>query len=127
MQSAPLLLVEDEDVVRSLLEETLRDAGFELKIAGNGVDAIAILESESETVRGLITDINLGSGPSGWEVAKRAREFIPDLPVVYVSGADAEKWPSHGVPNSTLVAKPFAPAQIVTAISALLNIADTHP
>ena len=60
MQSAPLLLVEDEDVVRSLLEETLRDAGFELKIAGNGVDAIAILESESETVRGLITDINLG-------------------------------------------------------------------
>jgi DNA-binding response OmpR family regulator len=127
MQSTLLLLVEDEDTVRSVLEETLRDGGFDLKIAGNGADALAILESDSETVRGLITDINLGSGPSGWDVAKRARELVPELPVVYMSGADAEKWASHGVPNSTIVTKPFAPAQIVTAISTLLNVTDTHP
>jgi CheY-like chemotaxis protein len=127
MQPALLLLVEDEDTVRSVLEESLRDGGFDLKLAGNGADALAILESESETVRGLITDINLGQGPSGWDVAKRARELIPDLPVVYMSGADAEKWASHGVPNSTIVAKPFAPAQIVTAISTLLNVTDSHP
>lgn len=127
MQSTLLLLVEDEDTVRSVLEETLRDGGFDLKIAGNGADALAILESDSEAVRGLITDINLGSGPSGWDVAKRARELIPELPVVYMSGADAEKWTSHGVPNSTIITKPFAPAQIVTAISTLLNVTDSHP
>lgn len=75
----------------------------------------------------MITDINLGSGPSGWEVAKRARELIPELPVVYMSGADAEKWASHGVPNGTVVTKPFAPAQIITAISTLLNVTGSHP
>ena len=127
MQATLLLLVEDEDAVRTILEETLRDGGFDLKIAGNGADALAILESDSEFVRGLITDINLGSGPSGWDVAKHARELVPELPVVYMSGSDAEKWASHGVPNSTIVTKPFAPVQIVTAISTLLNLTDTHP
>jgi len=38
-----------------------------------------------------------------------------------MSGAAADKWPSRGVPNSILLEKPFAPAQLVTAISNLLN------
>ena len=43
------------------------------------------------------------------------------FPIVYMTGAAAEQWPSHGVPNSILLGKPFAPAQLVTAISQLLN------
>jgi hypothetical protein len=38
-----------------------------------------------------------------------------------MSGGAAEQWASHGVPNSILLTKPFAPAQLVTAISQLLN------
>jgi len=38
-----------------------------------------------------------------------------------MSGAAADQWPSRGVPNSILLEKPFAPAQLVTAISNLLN------
>jgi hypothetical protein len=41
-----------------------------------------------------------------------------------MTAAGAHEWSAHGVPNSTLVQKPFAPAQIVTAISALLNVTD---
>ncbi len=122
-----LLLVEDDEDLRVTLEDALRDAGFELQIANDGASALAILESQKDKLRGLITDINLGSGPDGWEVAKRGRELIPTLPVVYMSGASGQEWPSKGVPHSTLVAKPFAPAQLITAISTLLNISDTHP
>ena len=69
-----------------------------------------------------MTDVNLSPGKlPGWDVAKRARELQPTLPVVYITGTDANDWASNGVPNSVLVAKPFAPAQIVTAISQLLN------
>jgi hypothetical protein len=75
----------------------------------------------ARVLRGLITDINLGDGPDGWEVAKRGRELIPTLPVVYMSGASGQDWPPKGVPHSTLLAKPFAPAQHITAISVLLN------
>ena len=38
-----------------------------------------------------------------------------------MTGADAEKWPINGVPNSILLNKPFAPAQLLTAVSQLLN------
>ena len=45
------------------------------------------------------------------------------MPVVYMTGTQGEDWASKGVPNSVLLAKPFAPAQLVTAISNLLNTA----
>ncbi len=56
----------------------------------------------------------------GWEVAKHAREIDPEFPVIYMTGAGADKWPSRGVPNSILLEKPFAPAQLITAVSQLL-------
>ena len=58
---------------------------------------------------------------NGWQVAKAAREINPAFPIVYMTGAAAGDWPSHGVPNSILLEKPFAPAQLVTAVSQLLN------
>jgi len=122
-----LLLVEDDDAVRPIVEDALREGGFEPKLASNGSEALEILTSHREMLRGLITDINLGDGPDGWEVAKRGRELIPTLPVVYMSGASGQEWPSKGVPHSTLLAKPFAPAQLVTAISMLLNTSGDRP
>ena len=109
-----------------MLDEALGDGGFEVAMARNGAEAIAILDEKSRSLRGLITDINLGHGPDGWDIARHARELRPELPVVYMSGASAHEWASHGVPHSTIVNKPFAPAQIVTAISALINVSDAH-
>jgi len=57
----------------------------------------------------------------GWEVARQAREINPQFPVVYMSGASAADWPAKGVPNSMMLEKPFAPAQLVTAVAQLLN------
>jgi CheY-like chemotaxis protein len=70
-----------------------------------------------------VTDINLQGTMGGWEVAKRAREIEPEFPIVYMTGASTDEYASHGVPNSILLTKPFAPAQLVTAVSQLLNSA----
>ena len=43
------------------------------------------------------------------------------MPVIYITSSDGADWASKGVPNSVLLAKPFALAQLVTAISQLLN------
>ena len=69
----------------------------------------------------LVADINLLGMLDGWEVAKQAREIDPEFPIIYMTGASADKYASHGVPNSILLTKPFAPAQLVTAVSQLLN------
>jgi hypothetical protein len=45
----------------------------------------------------------------------------PDFPIIYITGGNAHEWASQGVPNSILLKKPFAPAQLLTAVSQLLN------
>jgi len=123
VESISILFVEDEAVLRTVMEEELNDAGFAVSMASRGKQAITMLDSPGADYRALVTDIHFGDDPSttGWDVARHARELQPDLPVVYITGAGADEWTSQGVPNSVLVKKPFAPAQVITAVSQLLN------
>ena len=109
-----------------MVEDALKEAGFAVKTASRGEDAIRMLEDPDAAFRALVTDIDLADNKGrGWEVAKRGRQINGELPVVYVTGGGANDWTSHGVPNSVLVAKPFAAAQVVTAVSQLLNQGNT--
>ena len=118
-----ILVVEDDPLIQILVEEQLTDGGFELAIATSGEEAVTLLKGGITKYRALVTDINLHGKTDGWEVGKQAREIDPAFPVIYMTSAAADQWASHGVPNSILLTKPFAPAQLVTAISQLLNSA----
>jgi DNA-binding response OmpR family regulator len=120
-----ILVVEDDESIQMLAEDALADAGFEPAIAPSGEEALTLLMGPRRKYRALVTDISLRGKVDGWEVAQRARELDPEFPVVYVSGVSAADWPSKGVPNSIMLAKPFAPVQLVTAVSNLLNGATT--
>ena len=114
-----VLIVEDDLAIQAIVDEALIDAGFETAIAASAEEAVTLLKVAN--YRALVTDINLKGLMNGWQVAKAAREIDPAFPIVYMTGAAAGDWPSHGVPNSILLEKPFAPAQLVTAVSQLLN------
>jgi len=121
-ENVPIILViEDDDAIQSVVEDALGDAGFEPAIAPSGEEAVTLLKGMKRTYRALVTDINLRGKTDGWEVAQRAREIDPKFPVIYMSGVAAADWASKGVPNSIMLEKPFAPAQLVTAVSNLLN------
>ena len=117
-----VLVVEDDQQIQSLVEEALTDGGFELAIASSGEEALTLLSERKIEYRILVIDIKLGKDRiSGWDVARRARAINPECAVVYITGAKAEEWVVQGVPNSILLTKPFAPAQLVTAVSQVLN------
>ncbi|TPG42576.1 response regulator [Sphingomonas koreensis] len=122
-----LFLVEDEILIQQMLEDALTDAGFKVVIAGNGAEAITELGDDATRFCAVVTDIRLGAGPSGWDVGQRTRELVHDMPIVYMSGDSGHEWASKGVPNSIMVGKPFAPAQIVTAVATLMNEVSSHP
>jgi DNA-binding response OmpR family regulator len=126
MPSVLLLLAEDERVIADVLDAALTDAGYEVVTARNGNEAMKQIETDAARFRAIVTDIQLGTGPDGWEIARRARELVPTMPIVYMSGDLAEEWAAKGVPGSVIVAKPFAPAQLITAISNVINQADMH-
>jgi len=122
-----VLVIEDDALIQQIIEDALTEGGFEPAIAASGEEAVtllnggAVIKNSAVRYRALVTDINLKGKLDGWHVARKAREIDPAFPIVYVTGAAADDWASEGVPNSILLNKPFAPAQLVTAVSQLLN------
>jgi DNA-binding response OmpR family regulator len=120
-----LLLVEDDSALRAVLEIALSEEGFEVVAANSGAAALEALASDETQFRAVITDIQLGRGPNGWEVGHRARETSSGIPVIYMSGNSAHEWSANGVPESVMLQKPFVIAQLVTAATTLLNQASS--
>jgi DNA-binding NtrC family response regulator len=120
--SVTVLVVEDDPLIHDVLGEALVDGGFRVAQASTCADALSMLEAPDAAYRALVTDINLGPGSgTGWEIAKRAREINPDLAVIYMTGNSGHQYASNGVPNSIILPKPFAPAQLISAVAQLLN------
>jgi DNA-binding response OmpR family regulator len=118
-----ILVIEDEYAVQGLIEEMLTEGGFATDILSSGEEALTLFRSRLKNYKALVTDVALKGRLNGWEVASQIRETDPVFPVVYMSGVHANEWASKGVPNSVMLAKPFALAQLVTAVSQLLNSA----
>lgn len=121
MEPVTILLVEDEGFLLMDFEDGLTQAGFDVVAVTCGTKAIERLKAVDPPIAGVITDIRLAAYPSGWDVARIARELDPEMPVVYISGDSAPDWASKGVPKSIMLEKPFAMPQLILAISQLLN------
>ena len=121
-----ILLVEDEPLVLLVAQDALEAGGYTVLSVQIASEALSLLDSRSAELSGLITDIRLPGGADGWEIARHARELRADLPIVYTTADSAGEWPVQGVPNSVVVQKPYAGAQLITAISTLMTAADTN-
>lgn len=124
MEQVRILVAEDDPLVLLAVEDALQEAGFDVVTASSGSQAIELLGDAQGQIKAVVTDIRMGPGPSGWDVGRHAREGLPSMPVVYVSGDSAADWAVHGVPKSLMLSKPFAFPQLITALASLLNDAD---
>jgi CheY-like chemotaxis protein len=113
-KDGPLLIVEDQPLLGFLMVEALEGAGYDVCLCTTGADALTLLDTEAHFA-GLLTDVRLGAGPDGWEVARRAREKFPDLPLVYVTGDSAVDFDREAEPHSRLFQKPFAIDAVIAA------------
>jgi two-component system, OmpR family, response regulator len=121
------MLFEDEPLVAMFVEDALKHAGFEVVLAQDAGEAEALIRDGVETVGALVTDIRLGVGLSGWELARTARERCPGIPIIFISGDSAIDHDAQGVPDSIMIQKPFVEAQLITALASLLNQRVTPP
>ena len=93
-----MLVVEDEEVIRSLVDQVLRGEGYEVLLAADGDEAIALADGTRVDV--LLTDLTM-PGIGGHELAARLRTRAPELKVMFMSGfADgATSRPAHCRPR----------------------------
>src|SRR5882672_12949376 len=101
-----ILLVEDEPLLGELMTEALTEKGFDVRAVSDAGGALRVLLSGVE-VDILFTDIDLGSGMDGAQLAQLAREMRPRLPVVYASGRRTMEQ-FAAVPDSIFLPKPYS-------------------
>lgn len=121
MSDILVLLVEDEFLLSMVMQQDLEDAGFVVHTVADGTSAVRVLEDPELNFGAILTDIRLPSRLDGWDVARRARELQPGIPVIYTSGDNAQYWKDHGVPDSVMLAKPFQISRAIEALRHLLS------
>jgi len=117
MHVAPVLFVDDDFISGLEICAYLRDFGFKVVEAKCVGDAFEVINSQRR-LTALVTDINLGAGGNGLDIARRARAVQPDLPVVFISGMAKARHLTNRIVGSALIAKPLHPQQIVDALCA---------
>jgi CheY-like chemotaxis protein len=120
-QETSILVVDDDEEVRSLSAGALRDLGYRVFEAGGATDAIALLKNRAVDL--LFSDVVMPGGMNGLELSRAARKIQPGLAVLLTTGyADTFDRPPSDAPLDVL-AKPFRPSDLAKRIREILD----HP
>ncbi|HXX93989.1 MAG TPA: ATP-binding protein [Planctomycetota bacterium] len=117
-----LLLVEDEEAVRSLAREVLRQSGYRVLEARDGPEALRRCAEHDGSIDLLVTDVVM-PGMSGSEVAERVRLARPGIKVLYMSGYTDSAVFHHGVRQgeTEYLEKPFTPDALARKVRDVLD------
>ena len=110
-----ILVVDDDPEVRGIAAIFLREAGYTVREAGNGPEAREILAAGPVNL--ALVDYAMPM-MSGYEVVRVARQVQPDLPVVYVTGADDTLRPGRLVRGDPVIMKPYTRASLLDIVRA---------
>ena len=121
-QGQLILLVEDDAMVREYAGGQLRQMGYRVQEAADGHQALALLARHAD-IDLLFTDVVMPGAMSGRELADRARQLHPGLPVLYTSGYSEDAIVHHGRldPGVLLLGKPYRRADLARMIMLALS------
>ncbi len=117
-----VMVIDDEDVIQTVLGEILVQLGYKVIHAKTGKEALEILTESGESVDIILLDMIM-PGLSGGETFKRLTEYWPEIPVVVVTGYADEKQTQEMLENGLagFIEKPFKAAQIAEKLNEILK------
>jgi len=115
-----VLLVEDDEDVRALAAEWLRELGYRVLEAADGSAALGLLARTSH-VDLLVTDVGLPNGLNGRQVADAARERRQGLPVLFITGYAGSALEDQLAPGMQVIGKPFTLEMLAARIGTILE------
>jgi CheY-like chemotaxis protein len=115
-----LLVVDDEKALRNLASELLRSKGYRVLLAGNGIDALKILEENHIDL--LISDVVMPN-MDGYKLSALVREKFPDVKIQLISGYhdNRSRTEEDEILNATLLNKPFTAKSLYQAVRKRLD------
>jgi CheY-like chemotaxis protein len=117
-----ILLVEDEELVRNLSSEILKECGYNVIEARDGMEALAICDSRDCKFDLLMTDVVMPQ-MGGRELAEKLTEKIPDIKILFTSGYTDDAIMRHGVIeiSANFIQKPFTFDDLARKVRELLD------
>lgn len=117
-----VLVVDDEQGLRDLVCRTLRAEGYRTLEAGQGAEALELMETATEPVDLVITDVVM-PGMDGRELGRRLEQRWPQVPILYISAYDVNDIFRRGSPHNSapFLQKPFPLDGLVTVVRGLLE------
>ena len=121
-ENESILVVDDEVHLLYLMQEQLKQDGYQTYIAGTAEAALQILK-DHEDINLLFTDINLPNGINGCELAQLATEIRPEISVLFATGfsSDAIKAKGLDIAKAEMLRKPFRHEVLTQAIRQVLD------
>jgi two-component system, cell cycle sensor histidine kinase and response regulator CckA len=116
-----VLVVDDEEGLRTLVCRTLRAEGYGTLEAAHGAEALELIENAAEPVDLVVTDVVM-PGMDGRELGRRLAQRWPTLPILYISAYDVNDIFRRGSPWSSapFLQKPFPAEGLITSVQQLL-------
>ncbi|MFM9922578.1 response regulator [Variovorax sp. H27-G14] len=108
-QGDTVLVVDDEPALRMIIVEVMQGLGYATLEAGDGAEALRILQAPRQRIDLLVSDVGLPGGMNGRQVADAARTARPGLKVLFITGYAENAVLSHGHldPGMHVMTKPF--------------------
>jgi CheY-like chemotaxis protein len=116
-------LVEDEDVVREMATEILRDSGYHVLEAKSGLEAMILERQHSGVIHLMLTDVVMPQ-ISGRELAEQLTPLRREMKVLYMSGYTDDAIVHHGVleEGTAFISKPFTPTALARKVREILDV-----
>ena len=120
--SETILLVEDEDDVRTLVKETLEMMDYRVVAAANGQEALDLYNKKNHSIQLVLTDVVMPV-MGGRELVENLLELKPGLKIIYMSGYTEDAIVLNGVlkPGTQFIQKPFTPVLLMQKIREVLD------
>jgi CheY-like chemotaxis protein len=117
-----ILVVDDEEGMRSLVATVLEEAGYTVELAKDGAEAVERLRALGESVRLILLDLTMPI-LGGAEAATELRRIQPDIPIVAMSGyGDIEVMQRFSEPGvDDFLPKPFTPEELAAKVRDVLS------
>ena len=126
VETGTILVVDDQQETRRLVERALTGSGYQVLAASGGTEAVALVKAHPGSIDLLISEVLLW-GMTGAELYGRIRQHHRQLRVLFMSGYTEEVLRQHGVYSASVpvLKKPFGPPALVDKVRQVLRSSDS--